>query len=224
MKKLIFIASAFTISAGILAAAFGSLSEYKSRISSIEAAKSAVVEKEKYLENLKTRQDSSLWNFIGRSSQEKSVQKRSETILEISALKDNIAAQTEALLKDREKLAQELKVNIIDKDFMEILDYMDSLMTDSLSGYEFIEDAAAGISGDKQAMEYLRYKVEAQAIKLQAMDMYQKYLIIKLKAVQEAKLTDSQQVIEAQLNKLKESRARGEKSQELLTARLNPAK
>lgn len=216
MKKIILAAALSALGAGILAADYGSLDDYKSRISIIESAKAQIIEKEKIVESLKVRSGpSSIWNFIGRSNQEQAIQKRSRIIREISGLKDEAAANTGALLMGREKLSGFMAANILDKDFMAVLDYMDSLKIVELTAYEFISDTGNGRPGDAQAMEFLRYKAEAQALKIQAMDVCLKYLKVKLQAVLEAK-PDSAAVIEAQITALKESRDKAVKAQESL--------
>jgi|ERR1035437_711640 hypothetical protein len=225
MKKIILAWLLTALSASILAVPYGNPDDYRSKISAIESARQKIAEKEKIIEKLKDRTSSNnIWNFIGRNSQEQSVQKRSRIITEISGLKDEIAGNTAILLKDRDKLAVELAGNVLNKDFMAILDFMDNLKTVELCGYEFITDPAVGQANDRQTIDYLRYKSEIQALRIEALDIYLKYLKVKLKTVQGAKLASSEALIESQIVILMEYRAKGIKSQELLNEVLNPSK
>jgi hypothetical protein len=225
IKKIILAVLAAAISAGIPAADYGSLDDYRSKISALESARLRIIEKEKIVESLRSRPGSgSLWNFIGRSNQEQSVQKRSRIIMEISGLKDEAAADAGALLMAREKLVPLMPANVLDKDFMAVLDYMDSLKVSELCSYEFIADAGNGRPADAQALDFLRYKAETQALKVQAMDVCLKYLKVKLQAVQEAKLAPAIPVVESQIAALKESRAKAAKAQELLLKLLDQGK
>jgi hypothetical protein len=220
-KKMVLIAGllvSLNIGTGLAAAPYD-LIMLKADIGRIEANKAKIASLESSLNGLKIDSRSNMWNFIGRSGNEKTIQKRSRIVRDISFIKDENSGIAAELLKNREALQSGLAAGLSDETFRYVLDYLNSLaMADALAtGFMDAKDISSSAM-TKDRSEFLRYKRGLQDIRLRNMEILILEFKASRKACEEAKMTAMAESLDKYILELGNKLAEGLKSQETINS------
>jgi hypothetical protein len=218
-KKLIMTAAVlamFNIGTSLAAEAYD-LNKLKADISRIEAGKAKIASLESSLNGLKIDSRANIWNFVGRSGNEKIIQKRSLIVRELSTLRSENFKISRELLQNRDSMYAGFANGLKDEAFRYVLDYLDGLAVADALSLDFM-DARDINPADKtrQHVEFLRYKRDMQDFRLKNIARLIRQLKSAVKACQAAKLDDQAQSRDKYIKELGDKQAEGEKSQDAI--------
>jgi hypothetical protein len=219
IKRLVltaFMLALLNTGTGLAAEAYD-LNKLKADAASIEANKSRIASLESSLNGLKIDSRVNMWNFLGRTGNEKIIQKRSLIVRELSALRSENSKISRELLENRDSMYAGLAKGLDDEAFRQVLDCLDGLAVANVLGMDFI--AAGDINPadrTRQHLEFLRYKRDMQDFRLKDMARLIKQLKSAIKACQAAKLDDMAALRDKYIKELGEKLSEGKRSQEAL--------
>lgn len=216
MMKRIVVAAVMLVSLNsgtILAVEALDLNKLQADIGRIEACKAKIAGLENSLNGLKIDSHANMWNFIGRSGNEKIIQKRGRIVREISALKNEINSLAAGLLKSRAAVYGNLAAGLSDEGFRQAMAYIDRLaVEDALkSGFMDPKDIESS-DRSKERLEFLRYKRDIQDLKRKALETLVKELKAAKKAFQAANAAGQAEVYDKYLQELGDMQAKADKS------------
>jgi hypothetical protein len=193
------------------------LTKINTGISQIESNTAKIVTLENSLAGLKIDSRANMWNFIGRSGNEKNIQKRSRIIREISALKDENSGISSKMLKNREIMYASLEPGLKDPGFCSAFEYLNSLAVAEALKTSFMDGKEIySSSKTKERAEFLRYKRDMQDIRLRNMETLVKQFESLKKAYSKANQVDKLRVLEMHIVELGNKQAEGQKSQDAI--------
>jgi hypothetical protein len=187
----------------VLADAGYDLAGISAGIAKIESNKSRISSLENSLNGLKIDSRAVMWNFIGRTGNEKTIQKRSRILREIAAVKNENSGLASELLKSREAMYTGLKAGLADAAFCKAFEYLDGLAVAEALNLGFMTGPEIGSSSKSdEQLEFLRYKRDIQAQRLLGIETLVRQLKTARKAAEGAKLPDMARAYDKYLQEL----------------------
>lgn len=186
----------------------------KTGISRIEACKAKISSLENSLSGLKIDSRANMWNFIGRSGNEKIIQKRSRIVREISSVNEEIFSISSELIKSRAAMHAGLADGLKDEAFRQALVYLDGLALAEALVFNFMDPKAASSGEDiKDKPGFLRYRHEQQAKKLKDWETLAAQFKAAQKACEALNLAAEAAAYGLYIDKLGKKQDEGQKSQ-----------
>jgi hypothetical protein len=219
LKRMVLIAVmivSLNLGTGLAASAYD-LDGLKAGISLIEANKAKIVSLENSLGGLKIDSRANMWNFIGRSSNEKIIQKRSLIVRTVSDLKNENSGLVSELLKSREAMYVGLADGLKDEVFRFVLGYLDSLAMADVLAYGFLDPKDVKLQAkSKERVEFLTYKLDMQDLRQRNIERLMKEFRLSRMAYEGLKLTAEALILDKYIRDLGNKQAEGKKSQEAI--------
>ncbi len=173
---------------------------------------------ERRLAGLKIDASAGIWNFIGRSSNERNIQARARLNRDINFLENRNTALVDKLLEAYPALLEYFKSGSREPALMDMLDYIEELSLKRLSEFRFLDRSEAlELSKERSRLEFLRYKAETQALKISLMESLDRSLKARKVACEDADCGSFSAPLEQRRVKLGKLIESSRASQEYLT-------
>lgn len=142
------------------------LDKLKTGMDRIDANTAKTTSLENSLNILKIYTRANMWNFIGRSGNEKTIEKRTRRVREISFIKDENSGIASKHIKNRDAMYTDLSAGLKAEAFRAVLEYLDgpgrcNCIKDRLMDAKDIGSSAM----TKERLEFHRYKSSLQDLK-----------------------------------------------------------